>query len=694
MLGERTGMRKLALLLAGLAAACTQEPPVTPAAAPPVAAAPSVPTPVLPEGVTAEERRVLLRLGLEAAEAGREEVAIPALERVAARAPTIGDHAFAPLARLEARRGRADAALQRWTELLRRWPDSVFAGEAALALGADRLERGDATEARRWLARAGADELHASVRAAALGLERRLALREGQVLRARSIGETLRESHRGTPEAREAAEAAWLERSTTALVSVEAARAEIERRLAEGDPNRALELTHEARQRFAASPALPELELLRATALGRAGQGEEAVAALEALARSEPRHPAGARALYRLAAGAWNRDDDERALGLFADYRARHPRGENAAQALYATGRIHQEAERWEAAAATFTRLAREHPSSDLAAESAWRVGWCHYRRGDFAGAARAFGDSAKRGQEVPASRYWRARSLERSGGSATATYLELLREHPSSYYAFRAEQRLGRPVGDALRERIGRPVSRPIAPPAANVHWERFEELRAAEILELARLELSAYVNAVGLDRRSSASLIPAWQAVDGWAQAIRVALASGGCEVGARDVHACYPFGYGPLLRAESERRGLDPYLVAALIRQESLYDARARSHADARGLMQLLPSTAARVARTIGSRVPEPEDLYEPAINVPLGASYLAGLLRENGGSPVLALAGYNAGERAVAKWQNRYPGLDEDEFVESISYRETRDYVKRVLQNRRLYGVLYG
>lgn len=128
--------------------------------------------------------------------------------------------------------------------------------------------------------------------------------------------------------------------------------------------------------------------------------------------------------------------------------------------------------------------------------------------------------------------------------------------------------------------------------------------------------------------------------------------------------------------------------------MIRQESLFDVEAVSSANARGLMQLLPSTAARVARGIDRADFRTESLFEPESNVALGAAYLHELLDRYRNNVERAVAAYNAGEAAVDKWQLRYASLQDDEFVESISFRETRSYVKRVLQNERIYRALYS
>jgi soluble lytic murein transglycosylase len=147
-------------------------------------------------------------------------------------------------------------------------------------------------------------------------------------------------------------------------------------------------------------------------------------------------------------------------------------------------------------------------------------------------------------------------------------------------------------------------------------------------------------------------------------------------------------YPLAFWASVRREADANGVDPLLVEAVMRQESLFDPDARSPADARGLMQLLASTAEKLTAS-GSI-----DLTQPDLNIQLGTRYLHILLARFGSDTLKALAAYNGGEAAVEKWQQRFPDLDPDEFVENISYRETRDYVKRVVTNYRKYQQLYA
>jgi len=153
-------------------------------------------------------------------------------------------------------------------------------------------------------------------------------------------------------------------------------------------------------------------------------------------------------------------------------------------------------------------------------------------------------------------------------------------------------------------------------------------------------------------------------------------------------------YPLGYWTEVRTQAAARGLDPFLVLALVRQESLFEPEAVSPADAHGLMQLMPATARELARAADGHAPDRARLHEPAVNIALGTALLRRLLDRYGGSVVKALAAYNAGEDAVAKWERRYGSRTEDEFVELVSFRETRDYVKAVLRNYRMYGRIYS
>ena len=140
------------------------------------------------------------------------------------------------------------------------------------------------------------------------------------------------------------------------------------------------------------------------------------------------------------------------------------------------------------------------------------------------------------------------------------------------------------------------------------------------------------------------------------------------------------------------DRKKSGVDPLVLHSIIRQESLFQFNALSPAGAVGLMQLMPRTAAEVARKEKMRKPRRKDLLKPQTNVALGAAYLSRLIREYGGDYVRAVAAYNAGEAAVAKWWGDAKG-DPALFLENITYRETRFYLRRVFFNVLQYYMIY-
>src|SRR6185312_7477164 len=152
-------------------------------------------------------------------------------------------------------------------------------------------------------------------------------------------------------------------------------------------------------------------------------------------------------------------------------------------------------------------------------------------------------------------------------------------------------------------------------------------------------------------------------------------------------------FPMPYEQSMTASADRRDLDPYAVAGLIRQESEFNPGARS-AYAYGLMQLRPSTGRMMARHEGIRAPSARGLLEPDLNIRLGTQYLRGQLDQWDGDWVKTLAAYNAGPSRVKRWMEQFGYDDPAEFIENIPFSETRDYVQAVLRNGQVYRDLYG
>jgi soluble lytic murein transglycosylase len=147
-------------------------------------------------------------------------------------------------------------------------------------------------------------------------------------------------------------------------------------------------------------------------------------------------------------------------------------------------------------------------------------------------------------------------------------------------------------------------------------------------------------------------------------------------------------YPTGLLPMIKSQGVS-GVDPYLVAAIIREESQYDWQAVSRVGAIGLMQVMPGTANNVAQRLGLPPVSRDDLFDQETNIQIGVRYVEQLLEQFSGNVAFTIAAYNAGPIVVKSWIALHPGRNQDEFIELIPYQETRQYVKRVLRSYREY-----
>ena len=458
----------------------------------------------------------------------------------------------------------------------------------------------------------------------------------------------------------------------------------------EGDADGATAYFRTAAERGAGADRIEALRAL-AKALQSAGRLEDALATYRSAVAAGP---TASLARFELATLLWNRDRDAEAETLFTQILAESPRHAKYETAQYALARIAEGDGRTDEAVALFQRLAAEGGESDLARDARWRLAWIPYQRGDLAAADAGFAAlGAGSTKDRPASYYWRARVAARrnDAGAQRALLAEVLREAPDGYYAELAERELGTAAPAA---EFPTPIALPEPPPSIamrHYHWSRSVELRAMGMDAAAARELLALTRELPDEGTHEPYLLQAYTDVGATTRALRLAIRFSATDIPPATLAAYqYPRAYWEQVRSAADAERLDPYAILALMRQESLFDPYAVSPAAAYGLMQLLVPTASRVA----GRPVERASLFEPATNVALGTRYLRQLLDRYDGDLAKALAAYNGGEEAVAKWERRAPGAPTDEFVETISYRETRHYVKTVLGNYRRYRRLYG
>jgi soluble lytic murein transglycosylase len=359
-----------------------------------------------------------------------------------------------------------------------------------------------------------------------------------------------------------------------------------------------------------------------------------------------------------------------------------------------------------ELAAQVFAELYQKFPKGPRAERAAWKGGWWSYKNGDYANTITSFENAATafpRSDYRPSFLYWAARSHAKLGHpDEAAARLRLVHsDYGNSYYGRLAAQHLAR-RGDPLG--MDRPVSasrQPLSSTAPRPPTEtRIRALLAAGLYDDALNELRYAQRTWGGSPELDATMAWTYQQMGELRRAITLMrrvypqfLTAGGEELPTEILQVIFPLTYWNSIRKHSIARELDPYLVAALIAQESTFDPRARSSANAWGLMQIVPSTGRRLARALKIRRFSTATLTEPDTNIRMGTLHFSQLVRQYGGVHY-ALASYNAGDSRVLRWKAERPGLDEDEFIDDIPFPETQNYVKRILGTAEDYRRLYG
>ena len=415
---------------------------------------------------------------------------------------------------------------------------------------------------------------------------------------------------------------------------------------------------------------LPEALYYRGESLRRLERRTTQQRVLEELLALEQEHPFGERALYSMARAQLARNDRVAALPFLA-------------------------------------RLAEAYPTGQHGLFARWHVLWDRYRNGDLDGTAEAFERAARENPgEFMAGQflYFAGRSRERTGDpdGAAGLYREVFVGYQNSFYGRMAAERL---------EAMGR--AEDLANPLSEPHrlLEKFRVRRAAEAARIEELYAAGYA-----ERARDAALAaarrglpddPAFEAMRAWLladdnkavqaiQALRRAAPFHTSAAGEALPDAwwriLYPLGFEERIQERSGHWKLDPYLVASLIRQESVFVPRTRSPVGARGLMQVMPATGRALARLEGVSY-RTSRLYDPGVSIRFGTRYLRQLLDRFAERPELALAGYNAGPHRVRDWTDMDMGIPAEVFIEEIPFTETRNYVKLILRNEKIYRRLY-
>ena len=364
-------------------------------------------------------------------------------------------------------------------------------------------------------------------------------------------------------------------------------------------------------------------------------------------------------------------------------------------------------------AAQTFKEMYEKFPHGQHAERAAWKYGWFAYRGGNFAETVRIFESAAvsfPRSDYRPPYLYWAARARARMGDNETAqARLHLVyTDYRNSYYGRLARKHMASAEAET-------PVATDGTAPAADTPAAqtpaRPDPVQVPPTAPLIRRLLVAGLYDDALSELAYAQAVwgtsPSLQATTAWIyhqkgdlrRAITIMrraypqfLAAGGEDLPPQILQIIFPLTYWDSIKKYATAHGLDPYVMAALIAQESTFDPGAHSAADAWGLMQIEPSTGRKLARALHLRY-RLSMLTNADLNLRMGMLYFSQLVEKFGGT-YYALASYDAGDSRVVKWKADRPGLEEDEFIDDIPFPETQNYVKRILGTAEDYRRLYG
>jgi soluble lytic murein transglycosylase len=440
---------------------------------------------------------------------------------------------------------------------------------------------------------------------------------------------------------------------------------------------------------YLARNAAPAVRLELGRSLFSAAKYTDAIRTLEPIARSS------APAMHLIGRSQYRGGQQAAARATFQRVAATFPKAPAASEALFTLGDLAQDDADLATARTFFTRAVAASPSPSGAALARMRLGEMAFTRNNYAEALRIFEAyrANARGSALAQASYWAGNAHHELGDSALARqrWREARRADPMSYYASTAARRLGENTWGVPLE----PNPAVVALPAdAQQTLERIALLRELELNDAAAFEVSRLRQRV----RGADALYTLAEALNG------LGFTTDGISIGhelrrarpawnLRLLRIIYPLPYRENLFAEARERGVDPYLVAGLIRQESMYKANAISPVGAVGLMQVMPGTGSTLARGAGVARFDKGMLEHPEVNLHLGISFAADLLKQYDGRLPLVLSAYNAGPTRADRWKS-FPEAKSDElFTERIPFEETRDYVRIVQNNARIYEAVY-
>jgi len=394
------------------------------------------------------------------------------------------------------------------------------------------------------------------------------------------------------------------------------------------------------------------------------------------------------KAFYWRGVTLMSMEREEEAIDIFERLHRLNPKSSWAAKSLLKAARLRHLREEFEEAERLYRMIIEKYPKREETAKSAWNLGWMHYSKKEYAKAVEAFSDRAwARGKDRERFLYWYARASERAGDKPGALFTlgELAKSPKITYYSALAKMRLGEnllPASPPAAAWSGNPFGK-------NPALEKFLFFAKAGIYDLALGE-AKLLRPQAKTRPQRLYLASLYLQARDYKTSITLANSVRSPEA----LRLSFPKGFEERVKVFSQKYALDEFLVYSVIREESHFDKEAVSVSDARGLMQLLPSTALEAAPKAGLSNFQASQLFSPDINLELGCYYLSWLLEIFEGNFAISLAGYNGGPTSAKTWYEKNGTLDIDEFIEEIPFEQSRNYVKKIIRSYAAYEAVYG
>jgi soluble lytic murein transglycosylase len=631
--------------------------------------------------------------------------AIPPLKLMQSRAGDLADYTEYFLGTSFQATGQNDLAIAHLHDFVTRYPDSIFLRDAAVSYGNALVATGNAAQAVTLL-----EKFRRPYRSDLEYAYGRALLRAGDTAGGVDV---LRHMYFSTPLAAEADDAGKLLGSAGGLGATYALQKTRADQFAQAKRYREAAQEYRSLRDLAGPDERPAVDIALAGTMHRSGDDRQARQMLEAIAL--PPGDLNGERLFYLAEIARSANDDDRFLSTLVQLREAAPNSSWLEQSLLTAGNLFLLRNDYDRAIDFYREIVDRFPQGKLASYAHWKVAWLNLRQGRAEVARKGFEEqiaSYPGSPQVPAAVYWRARLAEEEQNSLKARvyYQKLSQRFRNYYYAELARERLlelkhaAASDADPVLEKIP-PIQLTSAysrvePPADDLRAQKAQLLQNGGLTEFAIRELRMASEEGGASW-ATAEIARLYRDNGQYYRALQV-LKRAVPAYFAMDLEALprpywedlFPRPWWTNVKKYSSSNGLDPFLVASQIRQESEFNPEAISHANAFGLMQVLPSTGKKLAHSMKVRGFSSQQLLVPDFNLQLGTRYFRELVDHFNGHVEYALAAYNAGTDRVDAWLANGKYRDATEFVESIPFTETREYVQAVLRNATVYKRLYG